>query len=118
MAPSTSSASPGRGGRPRAPGRGRPAAIRDLERGPEWARWFTNGRLNYATSAVDAPAASQPHTEAIAWEGEDGAVRRARRAELGREGDRAAHAFAALGIVAGDRGGSFLPLPPPAARAP
>ena len=95
----------------------RPSAILDLERGPEWARWFTNGRLNYATSAVDAPAASQPHTEAIAWEGEDGAVRRLSRAELRREVDRAAHAFAALGIAAGDRVGIFLPMLPETAIA-
>ena len=95
----------------------RPSTILDLERGPEWARWFTNGRFNYATSAVDAPAASQPHTEAIAWEGEDGAVRRLSRAELGREVDRAAHAFAALGIVAGDRVGIFLPMLPETAIA-
>ena len=90
----------------------RPSAILDLERGPEWARWFTNGRFNYATSAVDAPAASQPLAEAIAWEGEDGAVRRISRGELRALVDRAAHTFAALGIGEGDRVGIYLPMLP------
>ena len=50
----------------------RPSTILDLDRGPEWARWFTNGRFNYATAAVDVPAAKHAGREAVAWEGEDG----------------------------------------------
>jgi acetyl-CoA synthetase len=90
----------------------RPSTILELERGPEWARWFTDGRFNYATSAVDAPAASAPDAEALAWEGDDGATRRLSRRELRIEVDRAAHAFAALGIAAGDRVGIYLPMLP------
>lgn len=95
----------------------RPSTILELDRGPEWARWFTNGRFNYANSAVDAPAESDPLAEAIAWEAEDGAVRRIARGELRILVDRAAHAFAALGIGEGDRVGIFLPMVPETAIA-
>jgi len=95
----------------------RPSSILELDRGPEWARWFTNGRFNYATSAVDAPAAARPLDEALAWEGEDGTIRRLSSQELREAVDRAAHAFAALGVAPGDRVGIYLPMLPETAVA-
>ena len=88
----------------------RPTAVLDLSRGVPFARWWTGGAFNYAAAAVDPPAASQPSEEAVAWEGEDGAVRRLTRAELKESVDRAAAMLSAEGVGPGSRVGLYLPM--------
>jgi acetyl-CoA synthetase len=88
----------------------RPTAVMDASRGPEWTRWWTGGSFNYAIAATDPRAARDPDGEAVAWEGEDGEVRRLTNAELADVVDRAARMFTAEGVRAGDRVGIFLPM--------
>jgi acetyl-CoA synthetase len=85
----------------------------DLTAGVEWPRWFVGGRYNYVRDAVDKQAALlRPHDVAVAWEGEDGAVRSLTYAALHAEVCRAANALLALGVGPGDRVGVFLPMLP------
>src|SRR5258707_13310860 len=48
----------------------------DLSGGPEWSRWFVNGKLNIAWNCLDrhamCPGANIP---AVIWDGEDAASR-------------------------------------------
>jgi acetyl-CoA synthetase len=88
----------------------RPTAVMDASRGPEWTRWWTGGSFNYARAATEPRAARDPDGEAVAWEGEDGEVRRLTNAELADVVDRATRMFAAEGVRAGDRVGIFLPM--------
>jgi acetyl-CoA synthetase len=84
--------------------------VLDASRGPEWARWWDGGAFNYAAAAIDPRADRDPDGEAIAWEGEDGEVRRLTNAELRTSVDRAAAALAELGVREGDRVGICLPM--------
>jgi acetyl-CoA synthetase len=88
----------------------RPSRVLDASRGPEWTRWWDGGAFNYAAAAIDPRADRDPGGEAIAWEGEDGEVRRLTNAELRASVDRAAAALAALGVREGDRVGICLPM--------
>ena len=88
----------------------RPTAVMDASGGPEWTRWWTGGSFNYARAATEPRAARDPDGEAVAWEGEDGEVRRLTNAELADIVGRATRMFAAEGVRAGDRVGIFLPM--------
>jgi acetyl-CoA synthetase len=88
----------------------RPTGVLDLTRGVPFGRWWSGGAFNYAAAAVDPLAATRPLDEAVAWEGEDGDVRRLTRAELKLEVDRAAAMLAAEGVGPGSRVGLFLPM--------
>ena len=88
----------------------RPTQVLDLARGVPFARWWRGGAFNYAEAAVDPPAAAHPTDEAVAWEGEDGEVRRLTRAELKLEVDRAAAMLATEGVGPGSRVGILLPM--------
>src|SRR6185436_5392662 len=90
----------------------RPAATVDLSRGPEWATWWAGGAFNHAVAATAPRATRDPGGEAVAWEGEDGEVRRLSNGELTEAVDRAARMFAAQGVRPGDRVGVFLPMLP------
>jgi acetyl-CoA synthetase len=87
-----------------------PAEVMDASAGPEWTRWWRGGAFNYADAAVGARAASDPGGNAIAWEGEDGEVRRLANGELRDAVDGAARMFVAAGVRPGDRVGIFLPM--------
>jgi acetyl-CoA synthetase len=89
-----------------------PATILDTSSGPEWARWWGGGAFNYADAAVRPRAERDPGGIALAWEGEPGDVRTFTNAELRAAVDRAAAAFRALGVGAGDRVGIYLPMLP------
>jgi len=90
----------------------------DLSRGREWPRWFVDGQYNYVHDAVDKQATRlRPGATAIAWEGEEGAVRTLSYAELYTEVNRAANALQALGLAQGDRVGVFMPMIPETAVA-
>ncbi|HXI81096.1 MAG TPA: AMP-binding protein [Verrucomicrobiae bacterium] len=87
-----------------------PAEVMDAAGGPEWTRWWRGGAFNYAEAAVEPRAARDPDGPAIAWEGEDGEVRRLTNAELRDAVDAASRMFSAAGVKAGDRVGIFLPM--------
>ncbi len=86
--------------------------VLDVSRGVEWATWFGGGRVNLADQCVDRWAAATPEALAVAWEGEDGVVRRWSYADLRRETDRLARALRRLGVEARDAVGIFLPMLP------
>src|SRR5664279_4577764 len=90
----------------------RPTSILDLAGGPARARWWGGGAFNHAQASTEPWAARQPDAEALAWEGEDGAVRRYTWAELDRAARVAARRLAGLGIGLGSRVGIFLPMLP------
>jgi len=90
----------------------RPSSTMDVDRGPEWATWWGGGAFNYADAATTPRAARDPNGGAVAWEGEDGSVRRLTNRELATEVERAARMFAAQGVRRGDRVGVFLPMLP------
>jgi len=86
--------------------------VLDLSRGIEWATWFGGGEVNLAHACVDRWAEATPDAIAVAWEGEEGAVRKLSYADLRREADRLAHGLAELGIGERDAVGIFLPMAP------
>jgi acetyl-CoA synthetase len=87
-----------------------PSAVMDASRGPEWTRWWTGGAFNYAQAATEPRAARDPDGESVAWEGEDGEVRRLTNAGLAGAVRAAAAMLAREGIGPGDRVGIFLPM--------
>jgi acetyl-CoA synthetase len=92
--------------------------VLDLSAGIEWPRWFIGGRYNYVNDAVDKQALRlRPNAVAIAWEGEDGDVRKLTYAQLHDEVCRAANGLRALGVRRGDRVGIFMPMLPETAVA-
>ena len=90
----------------------RPRHTVDVRDGIEWARWWVGGAFNHAQASVDPWAETDPDGEALAWEGEDGAVRRLTRRELRDEVDRAAAMLARNGVGEGTRVAIFLPMLP------
>jgi len=90
----------------------RPTTVLDASRGPEWSRWWTGGAFNYALAATAPRAAAAPDAPALAWEGEDGDVRRFTNGQLHAEVELAAAMLARLGVGEGDRVGVFMPLLP------
>jgi acetyl-CoA synthetase len=88
----------------------RPRAVLDASRGPAWARWWVGGELNYARAAIEPRQAARPDGEALAWEGEDGLVRRLTNAELASAVEAAAANLRGLGVGPGDRVGILLPM--------
>jgi acetyl-CoA synthetase len=87
-----------------------PAEVMDTAGGLEWTRWWRGGAFNYAEAAVEPRAARDPDGAAIAWEGEDGEVRRRSNQELRDDVGAAARMFVAAGVRPGDRVGIFLPM--------
>ena len=75
------------------------------------------GAFNYAAAALEPRLARDPDGPALAWEGDDGEVRRLTNAELSAAVDRAAAMLSARGVRAGDRVGILLPLLPETAVA-
>ncbi len=87
--------------------------VLDLERGKEWARWFSGGRTNLTVNALDRHvAAGRGDRQAIVWEGEDGAVRTLTYSELLEEVQRFAGVLRGIGLRRGDVAGIFMPLVP------
>ncbi len=90
----------------------RPTTILDLAGGPARARWWGGGAFNHAVASTEPWAASRPGQPALAWEGEDRAIRRYTWLELDRAVRGAARHLAGLGIGPGSRVGIFLPMLP------
>jgi len=93
-------------------------AVVDESRGPEWATWFVGGKLNIAWNCVHRWARGDRADEAAAvWQSEDGQRRSLSYREVSREVTRLAEALAKLGVEAGDRVATFLPMSPEVAIA-
>lgn len=95
----------------------RPTAVLDLSAGIERARWWAGGAFNHAVAAIEPWVASRPEEEALAWEGEDGSVRRFTWARLDAEVRAAARRLSAVGVGEGTRVGILLPMLPETAIA-
>jgi acetyl-CoA synthetase len=91
--------------------------VLDTSRGMEWATWFDGGIVNLAHDCVDRWAERTPDAVAVAWEGEEGAVRRVTYRELRELADRLANGLVSLGIGERDAVGIFLPPSPEAVVA-
>jgi len=90
----------------------------DASRGPEWARWFVDGKLNLAWNCVHRWAAGELAEEAAAvWQAEDGARASLTWRELSDAVYRLAEGLASVGIGEGDAVGIFLPMSPQVAIA-
>jgi acetyl-CoA synthetase len=90
----------------------------DLSGGPEWATWFTGGKLNIAWNCVHRWAAgSLAGAEAAVGLGEDGSRRSLTFAELSHEVVKLAEALLRLGVEPGDRVAIYLPMSPEVAIA-
>src|SRR4051812_25527041 len=87
-----------------------PVQVMDTSGGPEWTRWWRGGAFNHADASTEPRAARDPSGESIAWEGEDGEVRRLTNAALLDDVVAAARMFRAAGVRPGDRVGIFLPM--------
>src|SRR5829696_5462673 len=88
----------------------RPDQVMDSSGGPEWTRWWRGGAFNHAEASTGPRAERDPSGAAIAWEGEDGKIRRLTNRELADEVAVAARMFTGHGVRAGDRVGIFLPM--------
>jgi acetyl-CoA synthetase len=81
--------------------------------GPVFPRWWSGGAFDHAAAVLARwSVPGRRDAEAVAWEGDDGAVRRFTGAELAAEVEAAADRFAAHGIGPGTRVGVFLPMLP------
>jgi acetyl-CoA synthetase len=87
-----------------------PSRMLDLAAGAARARWWSGGAFNHAVAATKPWAASRPNAAALAWEGEDGAVRTFTWSELDRAVSLAARRLAAAGVGEGTRVGILLPM--------
>lgn len=87
-----------------------PDSVLDLSGGAPFARWWTGGAFDHALASIEPWRRSRPDEEAVAWEGEDGEVRRLTGAGLAAAVEKAADRFAAHGIGEGSRVGVLLPM--------
>ncbi len=86
-------------------------SVLDVSRGPEWAQWFTGGKLNIVHNALDRHAfGSRANQTAVVSETEDGAVRTLTFSELAAASDRVANGLRAIGIQQGDRIALVMPM--------
>jgi acetyl-CoA synthetase len=72
--------------------------VLDRRDGPEWPRWFSGGRMNYVTSAIDRWLPERAEENAVIWEGDDGAIGTLTYAELSEAVNRMANGLRSLGI--------------------
>jgi acetyl-CoA synthetase len=86
----------------------------DLSRGPEWATWFLDARLNIAWNCVHRWRSDRV---AAVFRGEDGARRELTFTELSDAVTRLAERLVQLGVEPGDRVAIYLPMSPEVAIA-
>ncbi|MEI6446262.1 MAG: AMP-binding protein [Actinomycetes bacterium] len=84
----------------------------DSSDGVEWARWFSDGKINLTSACVDRWRDSEETASvtALIAETEDGTVRELTFAELGDEVDRLTAALRAAGIGPGDAVAVYMPM--------
>jgi acetyl-CoA synthetase len=86
----------------------------DASRGPEWATWFTGGRLNIARACVHRWAGDD---EALVGLYEDGGRESLTWADASLHVTQLAEALAQLGVREGDRVAIYMPMCPAVAIA-
>ncbi|MDQ6693810.1 MAG: acetate--CoA ligase [Chloroflexota bacterium] len=92
--------------------------VMDTSNGWEWTTWFTGANYNYIHDALDKHATGERRDHvAIAFEGEEGVVRKLTYAQLHAEVCRFANGLRSLGVEDGDRVGIFMPFTPEVAIA-
>jgi acetyl-CoA synthetase len=92
--------------------------VLDASKGPEWATWFTGGKLNLAWNCVHRWAAGElTDEEAATWQSEDGTRVSLTWRQLSDEVFALAEGLASIGIGPGDAVGIFLPMSPHVAIA-
>lgn len=84
--------------------------VLDASRGPEWARWFLDGKLNINENCLHRHTGRA--NPAIIWEGEDRATREISFAELQHQSCRLANYLRACGVTTGDRVAVCMPMVP------
>jgi acetyl-CoA synthetase len=89
----------------------------DASRGPEWATWFVDGKLNIAWNCVHRWASERADETAAVFRGEDGARRELTFGEQSAQVTRLAEALVRLGVEPGDRVAIYLPMSPEVAIA-
>jgi acetyl-CoA synthetase len=92
--------------------------VLDASKGPEWATWFTGGKLNLAWNCVHRWATGElTDEEAATWQSEDGTRVSLTWRQLSDEVFALAEGLASIGIGPGDAVGIFLPMSPHVAIA-
>src|SRR5581483_5727021 len=86
--------------------------VMDLKAGPEWAQWFSGGRLNIAFNCLERWAAMDPERIACLWENESGESGAVTFGQLERDASRVARGLLKLGLVEGDRVALCMPMAP------
>jgi len=89
-------------------------AVVDTSRGPEWATWFTGGRINIARACLHRWSGED---EALVGLYEDGVRESLTWAEASRQVTQLAEALVELGVGEGDRVAIFMPMCPAVAVA-
>jgi acetyl-CoA synthetase len=89
-------------------------AVRDVSRGPEWARWFVGGQINVARACLHRWGGDG---EALVGLYEDGDRESLTWSEASRQVTQLAEALVELGVGEGDRVAIFMPMCPAAAVA-
>ena len=84
-------------------------AVLDCSAGPEWARWFSGGKLNIAHNCLDRHDGSRV---ACIQESEDGSARTVTFGQLRRDTNRLANGLRSLGLREGDRVALVMPMTP------
>jgi acetyl-CoA synthetase len=89
------------------------AQLLDRSRGKAFTRFFEGGGYNAPANCLDRHVdAGRGASEAIVWEGEDGAVRRLTFLEARDEVRKLGAVLRSLGVGPGDAVGIFMPLIP------
>jgi acetyl-CoA synthetase len=84
--------------------------VLDASAGPEWVKWFIDGKLNIAHNCLDRHASSG--RTAILWEAENGVTKAVSFGELAAQVNRLANGMRAAGLVEGDRVALVMPMVP------
>ncbi len=85
--------------------------VLDTSGGIQWARWFTDGKINLAENCLRF-VEKIPSSPALIWEGEEGITRVLTYKELSELVQRVATLLKKSGIKKGDRVGLFMPMVP------
>ncbi|MFN2389391.1 MAG: AMP-binding protein [Actinomycetota bacterium] len=92
--------------------------VLDASKGPQWPRWFVDGRINLVHNCVDRHASSEEAgAPAIVWEGEDGTTSTLSYARLAAEVNKVANGLREMGVAQGDRVAVYMPMIPEAVIA-
>ena len=94
------------------------SSVLDLPDGLPWPKWCVGATMNMTESLLDRHLeAGRGSHEALAWESEEGAIRRLSYAALAEQVNRLASGLESLGLGPGNAVGVYLPMTPEVAVA-